>query len=653
MNKTYRSVWNESTGTWVAVQENAKGRKKKSRSALILPVLNAVAATAALVGASSAHAGYGDSAGGGATGSNNGSGFAIGLNAYAENGYAMGGNVTTTGNYSIGIGYTAMTNGANAIAMGGYSTAVAQNAIAIGSNSYSAYQDTVAIGVATKTNGLDAVALGSSALANSQNATAIGYASTANGVGAVSLGMTSYVNGANAMALGSNATATGASSMAIGTGAVSNAPSTTVFGVNASAASGATNAIAIGYQSVADRSNTMSVGSASQQRQIEYVAAGTSDTDAVNLGQLNAVSNNLNNIANGGGIKYFHANSTQGDSVASGTDSLAVGPTATASGQAASALGYGAQASALGAAAVGLYANAAGSSAVAIGSSASAATANSVALGANSLANSTTLGSAGFAPVGGTAISASTAAGGEVSVGKAGAERRITNVAAGLNGTDAVNVSQMMSEDAKVNHVSNNLSNLSNTVNNINTATGNITNISNTINNITNGSPFCVYLSASSWCRASPCIAVRAGSLMRRVILRRGVPRRTQQIYSCGPVRRLAIRSFAPASFSASSGPRCNATPTARMSPIARCDVRDVIGEKMSVSSSTFANSPIDAIRASGEFPCVTAITFAPAASADFAASMMSRVRPVFEIATTTSPSPSKPADIKNVCGSE
>ena len=44
-------------------------------------------------------------------------------------------------------------------------------------------------------------------------------------------------------------------------------------------------------------------------------------------------------------------------------------------------------------------------------------------------------------------------------------------MAAGLNGTDAVNVSQLMSEDAKVNNISINLSSLSNTVNNINTGT--------------------------------------------------------------------------------------------------------------------------------------------------------------------------------------
>jgi len=41
MNKIYRSVWNEASGCWVAVQENAKGRSKsdKSRKSLNTPAV--------------------------------------------------------------------------------------------------------------------------------------------------------------------------------------------------------------------------------------------------------------------------------------------------------------------------------------------------------------------------------------------------------------------------------------------------------------------------------------------------------------------------------------------------------------------------------------------------------------------------------------
>src|SRR3546814_9817733 len=47
------------------------------------------------------------------------------------------------------------------------------------------------------------------------------------------------------------------------------------------------NSVALGNGSVADRANTVSVGAAGQERQIVNVAAGTSDTDAVNVAQLN------------------------------------------------------------------------------------------------------------------------------------------------------------------------------------------------------------------------------------------------------------------------------------------------------------------------------------------------------------------------------
>ncbi|WP_412101824.1 YadA family autotransporter adhesin, partial [Paraburkholderia sp. XV] len=271
--------------------------------------------------------------------------------------------------------------------------------------------------------------------------------------GATAIGTSATASATAAVALGAGATATNSNSVALGANSVANSGTLFLGGFQPVGGTAISASTAAGGE--------VSVGTASAERRITNVAAGLTATDAVNLSQLmsedakvNNISNNLSSLSNtvnnintgtGGGIKYFHANSMLADSVAAGTDS------------------------------------------VAIGGAASAATANSVALGANSVAKSGTLFLGGFQPVGGTAISASTAAGGEVSVGTASAERRITNVAAGLTATDAVNLSQLMSEDAKVNNISNNLSSLSNTVNNINTGTGNITNISNTVNNITNG----------------------------------------------------------------------------------------------------------------------------------------------------------------------
>ncbi|QKD99580.1 YadA-like family protein [Xylella taiwanensis] len=75
----------------------------------------------------------------------------------------------------------------------------------------------------------------------------------------------------NAMAIGTDATASGVDGVAMGNNA------------NVSA----NNAVAIGANSVADRPNTVSMGSAGSQRQVTNVAPATTETDAVNLGQLN------------------------------------------------------------------------------------------------------------------------------------------------------------------------------------------------------------------------------------------------------------------------------------------------------------------------------------------------------------------------------
>ncbi|SMG56333.1 YadA-like family protein [Paraburkholderia susongensis] len=153
-------------------------------------------------------------------------------------------------------------------------------------------------------------------------------------------------------------------------------------------------------------------------------------------------------------------------STASGSGAVALGWNATASGGLSTAIGAratsdGLQGLALGASAnvsaattngisIGTLASVSATNGTAIGARASVTALNSVALGANSTTTAD-LSAAGYNP-GSTALSGTaSAANGEVSVGSAGNERRVTNVAAGSAATDAVNVSQLQSEDAKVN----------------------------------------------------------------------------------------------------------------------------------------------------------------------------------------------------------
>jgi len=452
MNKAFRSVWNESTGTWVAAQEDAKGISKnskpacKSRLSAISWSLGGTAGIALAIFSLPASASvlclY-DNIGKDQVSSN--STFASGCSsryvpssdyyALLESGSPSGaaGIVLQAGNITY---YLASTMTQNVLTMTVSGTNVLLDGLAPGAvtaSSLNAISGSQLYGTASTT----AAALGTTMAANG-TIVAPGYAlPQANAIDGTS-GPANNVSSAFATvdsALGKlgdklsagieyfHANSALADSSAIGSEAIA-------IGGAAAASSGG--AIAVGQLSMSNGTAAVAIGQNATATGIANIAIGQRATNAATLN---------NSIAIGGDSKSGGQSSSLGNSADTSASTFAV--------------------------AVGHSSVVTGSSGTALGAGASAATANSVALGSNSVANSATLATAGFTPLGGTAISAGTAAGGEVSVGSAGAERRITNVAAGLNATDAVNLSQLMSEDAKVNTINNNVNNLSNTVNNI------------------------------------------------------------------------------------------------------------------------------------------------------------------------------------------
>ncbi|MEG1122418.1 MAG: YadA-like family protein [Citrobacter sp.] len=237
----------------------------------------------------------------------------------------------------------------------------------------------------------DSLAVGADSLA-------VGAKTVVNGDAGIGIGYGSLVvqDAINGIAIGSSAHANHANSIAMGNG------SQTTVGAQS-------NYTAYNMDAPQNSVGEFSVGSTNGQRQITNVAAGSQDTDAVNVGQLKVTDarvesnttsiNNLNNqvsnldtrvtnIENGigdivttGSTKYFKTNTTGADANAQGADSIA------------------------------------------IGSGSIAAADNSVALGTGSIADETNT----------------------ISVGSSTNHRRITNVAAGKNDTDAVNVAQLKS----------------------------------------------------------------------------------------------------------------------------------------------------------------------------------------------------------------
>lgn len=168
------------------------------------------------------------------------------------------------------------------------------------------YVQVKSTGAGATANGNNAIAIGPQAMAKGGGSIVLGdgatMASTGSGIvlgrsarietgaggeGSIAVGNAVYVSANNAVVLGASASASKTDNVAIG-GAAAASGSTSVA-VGANAVVSVANGVALGAKSSCDRAKSVSVGSASLQRQIINVAAGTSSTDAVNVGQLTAM----------------------------------------------------------------------------------------------------------------------------------------------------------------------------------------------------------------------------------------------------------------------------------------------------------------------------------------------------------------------------
>ncbi|WP_256576391.1 MULTISPECIES: hypothetical protein, partial [unclassified Pseudomonas] len=160
---------------------------------------------------------------------------------------------------------------------------------------------------------------------------------------------------------------------------------------------------------------------------------------AANLGGGSSAADNSIAISGGSITTASNISIAIGDAAkATGSNSIALGRQINVTGNNATGIGWGVGVSATDATALGVNASitSAGTAGLALGSAASVTSANGVALGSNSSATGSTLTNAAYG-VGGTAT------GGEVNINNGSNGRRITGLAAGSSGTDAVNVNQL------------------------------------------------------------------------------------------------------------------------------------------------------------------------------------------------------------------
>ncbi|EJO1877103.1 trimeric autotransporter adhesin SadA [Salmonella enterica] len=292
--------------------------------------------------------------------------------------------------------------------------------------------------IRTNDNGLE----GQDAYATGNGATAVGYDAVASGAGS--------------LALGQNSSSSIDGSIALGSGSTSNRAITTGIRETSVTSDG----VVIGYNTT-DREllGALSLGTDGESyRQITNVADGSEAQDAVTVRQLQNAIGAVTTTP----TKYYHANSTEEDSLAVGTDSLAMGAKTIVNADAGIGLNTLVMADAI--------------NGIAIGSNARANHANSIAMGNGS---QTTRG----AQTDYTAYNMDTPQNsvGEFSVGSEDGQRQITNVAAGSADTDAVNVSQLKVTDAQVSRNTQSITNLNTQVSNLDTR---VTNIENGIGDI-------------------------------------------------------------------------------------------------------------------------------------------------------------------------
>ena len=346
--------------------------------------------TVAIGSGAGAHGSYAIAMGNGSSATNSYS-IAIGASALAPyyQATALGNGANATNFQATAIGNGAAARGMYATALGNGASAYSSYATALGSSATAQSSDDTAIGSSAKASGGDATALGYNAQATAPNATALGSGASAY-YHALALGNAATASSNYALAAGDGANAQAYYAIALGYNSKSNATDGVALGSNSTAyresgqagldtVSGALSsstepawkstygAISVGNFTRSDDGKTVTVNGT---RQIVGVAAGTEDTDAVNVAQLKAALRQTGT----GTIHDYSVNSADtttdtnyNNGGAQGSNSLAAGVSAKATGDSAVAIGNGAQAEGKGATVIGKNAKATGQYATAFG----------------------------------------------------------------------------------------------------------------------------------------------------------------------------------------------------------------------------------------------------------------------------------------------
>ena len=224
---------------------------------------------------------------------------AIGAGAKAAefNSLAMMRQSYASGKYAAAIGTAAVAKGEASLAMGHSSTATGNQSIAIGTIAPKTQYDSKGTPIAaydgvnnTQATADRAIALGQTAHAKGVDSIAFGSRSTAGGASSIAYGTDAKACADNAVAIGKSASAPTVNGVALGSNSRADRTSGE-WGYNVKTEDGRTNGYAgLGGSALRSEYAAVSVGNEGHTRQITHVAAGSKDTDAVNVAQLRNVN---------------------------------------------------------------------------------------------------------------------------------------------------------------------------------------------------------------------------------------------------------------------------------------------------------------------------------------------------------------------------
>ena len=224
---------------------------------------------------------------------------AIGAGAKAAefNSLAMMRQSYASGKYAAAIGTAAVAKGEASLAMGHSSTATGNQSIAIGTIAPKTQYDSKGTPIAaydgvnnTQATADRAIALGQTAHAKGVDSIAFGSRSTAGGANSIAYGTDAKACVDNAVAIGKSASAPTVNGVALGSNSRADRTSGE-WGYNVKTEDGRTNGYAgLGGSALRSEYAAVSVGNEGHTRQITHVAAGSKDTDAVNVAQLRNVN---------------------------------------------------------------------------------------------------------------------------------------------------------------------------------------------------------------------------------------------------------------------------------------------------------------------------------------------------------------------------